>query len=63
MVQLAHPYMTPGKTIALIRQAFVSKVMSLLFYMLSGFVIAFLQRSKRLFNLMAAVTIRSDFGA
>ena len=46
MVQLAHPYMTTGKTIALIRQAFVSKVMSLLFYMLSRFVIAFLQRSK-----------------
>ena len=42
MVQLLHPYMTPGKTIALTRQTFVSKVMSLL----SRFVIAFLLRSK-----------------
>ena len=44
-VQLSHPYMTTGKTIALTRQAFVGKVMSL-FNMLSGFVIAFLLRSK-----------------
>ena len=42
MVQLSHPYMTTGKTIALIIQAFVSKVMSLLFNMLSRFVMAFL---------------------
>ena len=48
MVQLSHPYMTTGKTIALTIQTFVSKVMSLLFYMLSRFVIAFLPRSKRL---------------
>ena len=48
MVQLSHPYMTNGKTIALTRQTFVSKVMSLLFNMLSMLVIAFLARSKRL---------------
>ena len=47
MVQLSHPYMTTGKTIALTRQTFVSKVMSQLFNM-SRFVIAFLPRSKRL---------------
>ena len=46
MVQLSHPYMTTGKTIALIRWAFVGKVVSLLFNMLSRLVIAFLQRSK-----------------
>ena len=45
MVQLSHPYMTTGKTIALTRQTFVSKVMSLLFNMLSRLVIAFLPRS------------------
>ena len=48
MVQLSHPYMTTGKTITLIRQTFVSKVMSLLFSMLSRLVIAFLLRSKHL---------------
>ena len=48
MVQLTHPYMTSGKTIAFTIQTFVSKVMSLLFNMLSVFVIAFLPRSKRL---------------
>ena len=46
IVQLSHPYMTTGKTIALTRQAFVGKVTSLLFNMLSRFVIAFLPRSK-----------------
>ena len=46
MVQLFHPYMTTGKTIALTIQAFVGKVMSLLFNILSRFVIAFLPRSK-----------------
>ena len=46
MVQLSHPYMTTGKTIALIRQTFVGKVVSLLFNMLSRLVIAFLPRSK-----------------
>ena len=48
IVQLSHPYMTTGKTIALTRGTFVGKVMSLLFYMLSRLVIAFLPRSKRL---------------
>ena len=47
-VQLSHPYMTTGKTIALTRWTFVGKVMSLLFNMLSGLVITFLPRSKRL---------------
>ena len=46
MVQLSHPYMTTGKIIALTRQTFVSKGMSLLFNMLSRLVIAFLPRSK-----------------
>ena len=48
MVQLSHSYMTTGKTIALTRQTLVDKVMSLLFNMLSRFVIAFLPRSKHL---------------
>ena len=48
MVQLSHPYMTTGKTIALTRPAFVGIVMSLLFNMLSRFVTAFVPRSKRL---------------
>ena len=48
MVQLSHPYMTIGKTIALTIRTFVSKIMSLLFNMLSRFVIAVLPRSKRL---------------
>ena len=48
IVQLSHPYMTTGKTIALTRQTFVGKVMSLLFNMLSRFVRAFLLRSKHL---------------
>ena len=47
-VQLSHPYMTAGKTIALTRWAFVGKVMSLLFTMLSRLVITFLPRSKPL---------------
>ena len=47
-VQLSHPYMTTGKTIALTRQTFVGKVMSLLYNMLSRLVIAFLPRSKHL---------------
>ena len=47
-VQLSHLYMTTGKTIALTRQTFVGKVMSLLFNMLSRLVISFLPRSKRL---------------
>ena len=48
IVQLSHPYMTTGKTIALTRRTFVDKVMSLLLNMLSRLVIAFLPRSKRL---------------
>ena len=47
-VQLSHPYMTTGKTIALTRWTFVGKVMSLLYNMLSRLVITFLPRSKRL---------------
>ena len=62
IVQLSHPYMTTGKTIALTRWTFVGKVMSLLFNMLSRFVIAFISRSKCL-NFMVAVTLCSDFGA
>ena len=46
IVQLSHPYMTTGKTIALIRQTFVGKVMSLLFNMLSRLVITFPPKSK-----------------
>ena len=48
IAQLPHPYMTTGKTIALTRQTFVGKVMSLLFNMLSRLAIAFLPRGKRL---------------
>ena len=48
IVQLPHPYMTTGKTIALTRRTFVDKVMSLLFNMLSRLVKTFLPRSKRL---------------
>ena len=63
VVQLSHSYMTVGKVmyVALTRQTFVGKVMSLLYNMLSRLVIAFLSRSKRLF--MAAVIICSDSGA
>ena len=48
MVQLSHPYMTTGKTIALTIQTFIGKVMSLLFNVLSRLAMAFLPRSKRL---------------
>ena len=48
MVQLSHPYITTGKTIALTRWTFVGKVMSVLFNMLSRYVIAFLPRRKHL---------------
>ena len=47
MVQLSHPYMTTGKTIALTRWTFVVKVMSLLFNMLARFIIDFLPRNKQ----------------
>ena len=67
-VQLSHPYMTTGKTIALTRRTFVVKVMSLLLNMLSRLVITFLPRSKRLLISWLIchdepVTICSDFGA
>ena len=61
-LQLSHPYMTTGKNIALTRQTFVGKVVSLLFNMLSRLVIIFLPRSTCL-NFMASITICSDFGA
>ena len=48
MVQLLHPYVTAGKTMALTVWTFINKVMSLLFNMLSKFAMAFLPRSKRL---------------
>ena len=48
IVQLSHPYMTTGKTIALTRWTFVGRVMSLLFNILSRLVIAYLPRSKRI---------------
>ena len=60
IVQLSHPYMTIGKTIALTRWTVVGKMMSLLFNMLSRLVIAFLARSK---YLLISVTTCSDFGA
>ena len=63
MVQLSHPYMTTGKAIALTRQTFFGKEISLLFNMLSRFVIAFLPRSKHFLILWLQVTICSDFGA
>ena len=57
IVQLSHPHMTIGKTIALTSHTFVGKLMSLLFNMLSRLVITFLPRSKQAaFNFMAAVT-------
>ena len=59
-VQLSHPYLTTGKTIALTRQTFVGKVMSLLFNMLSRLVLA---QEKVSFSFRTAVTIHSDFGA
>ena len=55
MVQLSNPYMITGKTIPLTIQAFVGKVMSLLFNMLSRFAIAFLPRSKHFFKFVATV--------
>ena len=61
IVQLSHPYTTTGKTLALTRQTFVGKVMSLLFNMLSSLVITFLPRNKS-FNFMAAVTTLSGDG-
>ena len=64
IVQLSHPYMTTGKTMALTRWTFDGKVMSLLFNMLSRLVIAFLPRSKPLLiSWLQLPSICSDFGA
>ena len=63
MVPLLHLYMTTGKTIALTRQTFVGKRMSLLFSMLSMFVIVFLPRSTCLLISGLHLTIHSDCGA
>ena len=63
MVQVSHPYVTTGKTIALTRRTFVGKVMSLLFNMVSRLVIAFFSNEQASLNSMAEVTICSDFGA
>ena len=62
IVQLSHPYMTTGKTIALTRRAFVSRVMSMLFNMLSRFV-SFSSKEQASFNFIDLVTICSDFRA
>ena len=63
MVQLSHPYMTMGKTIALRRWILVSKLMSLLFNTLSRFCHSFSSKEQVSFNFMPAVTVHSDFGA
>ena len=57
-IQLSHPYMTTGKTIALTRRTFVGKVISLLFNMLSRLVITFLPRSKHLLILWLQSTVK-----
>ena len=62
-VQLSHPYMTTGKTIALTVHILVSKVMSLLFNMLSRLVVIFSSKEQASFNFVAAITIHSDFAA
>ena len=59
IVQLSHPYMTTRKTIALMRQTFVDKVMSLLFNMLSRLVITFLPRSKCLLRGLVAQMVKN----
>ena len=63
IVQLSHPYMTTGKAIALTEWTFVGKVMSLLFNMLSEFVIVGFSKEQAFFYFMPAVTICSDFEA
>ena len=63
IVQLSHPYMTTGNTIALTRRTFVGKEMSLVFNMLSRLVITYLPRSKCLLILWLQITICSDIGA
>ena len=61
IVQLSHPYVTTGKTIALTRRTFVGKVMSLLFIMLSRLVIAFLPRSKCLLISWLSTVLNKPF--
>ena len=63
MVQLSYPYVTTGKSIALTRWTFVSKVMSLLFNMLSRLVRVFFSKEQTPFNFMTAVTMCSDSAA
>ena len=63
MVQLSHPYMSTGKTVALTRHTFVGKVMSLLLNMLSQVGHNFSSKEQVSFNFMAAVTICSNFAA
>ena len=63
MVQLSYPHMTTGKTIALTIETLVDKVISLLFNMLSQFVVAVFSEEQASFNFVTAVTICSDFGA
>ena len=60
IVQLSHPYLTTGKTIALNRQTFVGKVMSQLFNMLLGW--SFSSKEQASLNFMAKITVCSDFG-
>ena len=60
---ISHPHMTTGKTIALTVWTFFGKVTSLLFNMLSRFVIAYFSKDQASFNFMAEVTVHSDFGA
>ena len=62
VIQLSHPYLTTGKTIALTIWTFVGKVMLLLFYMMSPFIIPFFLRGKCL-NFLDVITVCSDFGA
>ena len=63
IVQLSHPYMTSGNTIALSRWTFAGKGMSLLFNMLSRLVITFFSKKQASFYFMTAVTIHNDFRA
>ena len=63
MVQLLHPFMTTGKTIALTIWTFVGKVVSLFLNMLSRFVIIFFSKKQASFNFVASVTVHSVSGA
>ena len=63
IVQLSHPWVTTKKITALTIWTFVGKMMYLVFNVLSRFAIAFLSKKQASFNLMAAVIVRSDFGA